>query len=66
MTALARNLPKPGTEPASLIQPKQISASAVYTTARPDAGEIEYASWMPDAGALEYASWTAQLLSSRR
>jgi hypothetical protein len=33
---------------------------------RPDAAEIEYASWMPDPGAIEYASWTAYLLTSRR
>jgi len=28
---------------------------------RPDAAEIEYASWMPDPGAIEVASWAAHL-----
>lgn len=33
---------------------------------RPDAAEIEYASWMPDPGAIEMASWAAHLRISRR
>lgn len=33
---------------------------------RPDAAEIEYASWMPDPGAIEVASWTAHLRTSAR
>ena len=36
------------------------------TLPRPDAAEVEYASWMPDAGAIEFASWTAHLLTGRR
>ena len=52
--------------------------AAEHAARRPDAGELEDASWRPsrtpsrmpswklDAGAIEYASWTAHLLTSRR
>ena len=52
--------------------------SAEHAARRPDAGELEDASWRPsrtpsrmpswtlDAGVIEYASWTAHLLTSRR
>lgn len=33
---------------------------------RPDAGDIEYASWLPDRGAIEVASWSAHLHTSLR
>lgn len=33
---------------------------------RPDAAEIEYASWMPDPGAIEVASWAAHMRTSPR
>lgn len=33
---------------------------------RPDAAEIEYASWMADPGAIEVASWAAHMRTSRR
>lgn len=36
------------------------------TVRRPDAGEIEYASWMPDPGAIEIASWAKHLRACRR
>jgi hypothetical protein len=31
------------------------------TASRPNAADVEYASWMPDPGAIEVASWTAHL-----
>ena len=31
---------------------------------RPEAAEIEYASWMPDRGAIEVASWAQHLRAS--
>lgn len=48
--------------------------AAEHAARRPDAGELEDASWMPsrtpswplDAGVIEYAAWTAHLLTSRR
>ena len=33
---------------------------------RPEAAEIEYASWMPDRGATEVASWAKHLRSCLR
>ena len=48
--------------------------AAEHAARRPDAGELEGASWRPsrtpswtlDAGAIEYAAWAAHLLTSRR
>ena len=56
--------------------------AAEHAARRPDAGELEDASWRPsrtpsrmpswmpswtlDAGVIEYAAWTAHLLTSRR
>ncbi len=37
-----------------------------HAVRRPDAPEIEYASWMPDPGAIEVASWTAHLRTPLR
>lgn len=37
-----------------------------HTASRPDAAEIEYASWMPDRGAIEVASWAAHMRTSVR
>ncbi|MDP2451117.1 MAG: hypothetical protein Q8M93_19680 [Polaromonas sp.] len=37
-----------------------------HAESRPDAAEIEYASWMPDPGAIEVASWAAHLRTSVR
>ncbi|MDP3832940.1 MAG: hypothetical protein Q8Q82_03180 [Hydrogenophaga sp.] len=37
-----------------------------HAVSRPDAAEIEYASWMPDPGALEFASWAAHMRTSAR
>lgn len=36
------------------------------SASRPDAAEIEYASWMPDLGAIEVASWAAHLRTAVR
>lgn len=33
---------------------------------RPDAAEVEYASWMPDPGAIEVASWAAHMRTAVR
>lgn len=33
---------------------------------RPDAAELEYASWMPDPGAIEVASWGAHMRTGIR
>lgn len=33
---------------------------------RPDAAEVEYASWMPGPGAIEVDSWAASLRATRR
>lgn len=41
-------------------------AAPEHTVRRPDAAEIEYASWMPDPGAIEVASWTAHMRTSVR
>jgi hypothetical protein len=37
-----------------------------HAVSRPDAAEIEYASWMPDPGAIEVASWAAHMRTSVR
>lgn len=41
-------------------------AAPEHAVRRPDAAEIEYASWMPDPGATEVASWAAHMRTSRR
>ena len=38
----------------------------MHARPRPDAAEIEYASWMPDPGAIEVASWAAHLQTGPR
>ncbi len=43
-----------------------IGAAPEHVEPRPDAAEIEYASWMPDPGAIEVASWAAHMRTSRR
>lgn len=40
--------------------------AAEHALPRPDAAEIEYASWMPDPGAIEVASWAAHLQTGLR
>ena len=37
-----------------------------HAASRPDAAEIEYASWMPDPGAIEVASWAVHLRTAVR
>jgi hypothetical protein len=37
-----------------------------HAVSRPDAAEIEYASWMPDPGAIEVASWAAHMRTAVR
>lgn len=37
-----------------------------HAVSRPDAADIEYASWMPDPGAIEVASWAAHLRTPAR
>lgn len=41
-------------------------AAPEHAVRRPDAAEIEYASWTPDPGAIEVASWAAALRTSLR
>jgi hypothetical protein len=38
-----------------------VGTAPALAQARPDAAEIEYASWMPDPGAIEMASWATHL-----
>ena len=43
-----------------------VGAAHEHAVSRPDAAEIEYASWMPDPGAIEVASWAAHMRTSVR
>ena len=41
-----------------------VETSSVHAVSRPEAAEIEYASWLPDPGAVEFASWAVHLRTS--
>ena len=79
MTCLKTTLSASGTAPAVLMLTLPLTAQALlelgqafagtasaHSVHRPDAADIEYASWMPDPGAIEVASWGAHLRSPGR
>lgn len=37
-----------------------------HAVIRPDAADLEYASWMPNSGAIEVASWAAHMRTAVR
>ena len=82
MTCLNINPPAPKTLPSWLTLPQSlqgltllerhllgaayVSQSSERAESRPDAADIEYASWLPDPGALEIASWASNIRSAVR